>query len=771
MTDSNATDAPNARMPRVRRCLFGFVCVAVIGLLILGAEPGLSVLKNSEAKDCYYNLLVQGFRAGQLNIKKDAPPGLTRLTNPYDPAANAAYILDVGDMSYYKGKLYLYFGVAPALVLYWPYVTITGYYLQDAWAGFIFCSIGFLAGAGLLCAVWRRYFPEVKTWVAMAGVFIFGLMIVAQETEWVYCRIYEVALSGGFAFGILALAAVWAAFHQRNRQRLWLLLASTACGLAVGSRPSLLPGAVILLIPLAEAWTSDRRAGQRPRIGSLLAAAAGPIILVGLGLMSYNFLRFGNPFEFGYRYELSGFQQNAGRQFSLHYLWFNIRYYFLQPMHWSHGRPFLDSVPPWPSASQHFWRGQYYGGVMVVYPVTWTSLAILLAWRNSSIRRKSNFPWFVAVLFLFFGTCALALCLFVYATSRYELDFLPALTLLAVVGVFALEDAGFVSRLWRGIARSAWCALAACMVVTCILGSLDACASANDFAGNVLVNRRSLDSAIERYRRALAIEPKFAEAHDGLGNALFQQGRPADAIAEYEQALDIKQDLAGTRYNLGHCYYEMGRIADAIAQDKIVLELNPDFSKARNDLASCFLREGRISEALAQLEKTVEIAPDFADARNNLGYCLLQLGRVPEAIVQFKQAVQLDPQSANYRCGLGNALLKAGRGDEAIAEYQQAVTLAPTLAGAYYDLASGLLQIGRLDDAVAQYQKAVNLKPDSATYHLGLASALAQKGLAHDAAIQYKKALDLQPALVKKLQSQTNSSTPASFIKPINGKP
>ena len=35
-------------------------------------------------------------------------------------------------------------------------------------------------------------------------------------------------------------------------------------------------------------------------------AAAGPIILIGLGLMFYNALRFDNPFEFGWRYQLSG---------------------------------------------------------------------------------------------------------------------------------------------------------------------------------------------------------------------------------------------------------------------------------------------------------------------------------------------------------------------------------------------------------------------------------------------------------------------------------
>ena len=79
------------------------------------------------------------------------------------------------DLSYYKGKLYLYFGVTPALVLFWPYVALTGHYLLHKDAVVIFFSVGFLAGAGLLCAVWRRYFKETGLGVVAAGTLALGL--------------------------------------------------------------------------------------------------------------------------------------------------------------------------------------------------------------------------------------------------------------------------------------------------------------------------------------------------------------------------------------------------------------------------------------------------------------------------------------------------------------------------------------------------------------------------------------------------------------------
>ena len=200
---------------------------------------------------------MQGFRAGQLSLKKEVPPGLAQLADPYDPAAHAPY--RVLDMSYYKGKLYLYFGVTPAVVLFWPYVALTGHYLSQKDAVVIFCLVGFLASVGLLCALWRRYFAEVSVAVVAAGALALGLA-TCMPVLLARCDVYEVAISCGYALTMLALAAIWRALHEPERRCRWLAAASLAYGLAVGARPSLLFGAVILLVPVAQAWR-ERRTG------------------------------------------------------------------------------------------------------------------------------------------------------------------------------------------------------------------------------------------------------------------------------------------------------------------------------------------------------------------------------------------------------------------------------------------------------------------------------------------------------------------------------
>ena len=123
------------------------------------------------------------------------------------------------DQSYYRGKLYLYFGVTPALLLFWPYAALTGHYLWHKTAVVIFFTAGFLASVGLLWAVWRRYFERVSVGVVMAGAVALGMVnfapVILQR-----CDVYEVAISCGHALTMVTLLLVWQALHAA-RGRWW----------------------------------------------------------------------------------------------------------------------------------------------------------------------------------------------------------------------------------------------------------------------------------------------------------------------------------------------------------------------------------------------------------------------------------------------------------------------------------------------------------------------------------------------------------------------
>ena len=323
------------------------VCALVIGVYAYVAQSRALELVSPNAADTYYNLLVQGFRDGHLSVKKEVPPALAKLADPYDPDANRVYWgppYGIGDLSYYKGRLYLYFGVTPALMLFWPVAALTGHYLFYGQAVTMFCAVGFLASMGILRGLWRRYFSEVSVWAvaacALGLALATGVPLLLER-----CGVYEVAISCGYMLAMLALGAIWCALHEREGRWQWLAAASVAYGLALGARPNLLFGAIILLAPVGQARQ------ERRQVWPMLAAATVPITLIGLGLMLYNELRFDNPLEFGWHYQLAGEQHVTRQLFNPHYLWFNFRVYLLKPARWSSRFPFVCEIalPPVPA--------------------------------------------------------------------------------------------------------------------------------------------------------------------------------------------------------------------------------------------------------------------------------------------------------------------------------------------------------------------------------------------------------------------------------------
>jgi tetratricopeptide (TPR) repeat protein len=638
------------------RALVG-VCALVIGMYACMAQSGVLELMSPNAADTSYNLLVQGFRAGQLSLKKEAPPKLAELADPYDPAANGlpSWLFD---LSYYKGRLYLYFGVTPVLILFWPFAVLTGHYLLQRQAVAIFCGLGFLASVGLLRALWRRYFAEVSLGVVVACVLALGLatgvpVLLARSAVW------EVPISCGYMLTMLALGAIWCAMHEPERRSGWLVTASAAYGLAVGARPSLLLGSIILLVPVAQAWR------ERRRIEGLLIAAIVPMVLIGLGLMLYNELRFDNPFEFGLHYQLSDERRIARPFFSLHHLWFNFRVYFLEPTRWRARFPFVQGIVVPPAPPDHG-NVEHPFGVLTNIPLVWLALAAPLAWRDRSDQAGGVLRWFVTAVALLFGIEALTLGFYYCTASRFEVEFLPALLLLAVVGILGLERAlaptprsGLADQpLWRRAARCSWSFLLVFSMAFNLLASVGYYAEVQTDVGTVLLQTGKVSEAVGHYQQALRINPAYAGAHEGLGIALVQLGKLPEAIQHYEQALRSSPDYIEVHVNLGNALVRMGKVQQAVEQYEQALRINPDYAEAHSNLGAIYQRMGKLPEAVAQYELALRSKPDSVEAHFNLGLALEKLGRTTEAIQHYQQALKLRWDFAPAR----NALTRLGAG-------------------------------------------------------------------------------------------------------------
>jgi tetratricopeptide (TPR) repeat protein len=541
--------------------------------------------------------------------------------------------------------------------------------------------------------------------------------------------VYEVAVGCGYALTMLALCGIWFALHDTQRRWRWLAAASLAYGLAVAARPSLLLGAVILLVPVIQVWREKRR------LWPLLAAACGP-----------------NPLEFGQRYQLP---LTVHEQFRWRYLWFNIRVGFLKPAQWSGDFPFLDNIAA-PAKPAGYCNLEDAFGILTSIPVVWLALAAPLAWRGREEQRRSRLRLFLGAVAALFWMCALPLIFHDSMCLRYELEYASPLVLLAAVGVFAVERAPAGRPVWRRAARCGWVLLLGYSVVFTLLVSYKVNADGHQNFGSALLIKARLDEAIAQYQKTLQMRPGSEVVHNNLANALLREGRMEDAITHYRQALQIKPDYPEARCNFGNALLQEGKVDEAIVQCQLALQLKATTSGANITLGNAFMDKGRVDDAIVQFRLALQTTPDSAIAQFNLGTALMRKGRVDDAILQFRAALKNKPDDSNARLSLGMALAQQGKIEEAILQFQMALQLKPadpaiqiTLAWLLATTADASLRDGGKALELARQADLETDQQNPFVLH-ALAAACAETG-------KFSEAVETAQRALRLAQAQTNT--------------
>lgn len=412
----------------------------------------------------YYQALVRGWTKGQLHLDVEPMPELLALADPYDPEHNTLYKL--GDASLYRNRYYIYFGPAPAATLMLPYALLTGHHMTMGAATFVFASVAFLAASALWLGLRRRFFPESRGWTAPCGVLAIGfgthLLAMAQRPMF-----WELAISSGIAFSLLAVFAAWRAMEGK-RPLLSMAMAGLCVGLAVASRPTCLFASPLLLAPLWLAWRENRPWFR------MAVAATVPLAACGLAIMAHNYARFENPLEWGQNYQLSGAYESKLRHFSLFFFPHNFATYFFHPLTWTSEFPFAKAVPAPACTVPGYFGTEEVSGLAATFPYLWFGLALPLAWRRrnpADARRLA--AGLAAVGGYALPVMVLVLCYF-STTMRYEADFGVALAVIALVGLLGLERAAQASRWpWRAVVATVGVLAAGATVIVGVLVSLD----------------------------------------------------------------------------------------------------------------------------------------------------------------------------------------------------------------------------------------------------------------------------------------------------------
>lgn len=404
-----------------------------------------------------YNRLADGFLVGQTSFLEKPPPELAKLANPYDPAQGAEYKGQYHDVTYYRGKYYLYFGPTPAVVLLAPWKLLTGVSLPQNLAVVVFAWGAAVWGVILALEIRRRFFPETS-WPVMGGMALaisFGTLLPMLLRRPLY---YELAVASACFFGMGALWFLLKGLSEKGRRPGWLAGAGLCLGLAVGARPNYVFGAAgIMAICLLDWWRSTCRTDSvMMRLRSMalpVVALLGPFAACIVALLAYNYARFGSITEFGTSYMLAGSNQNGLEQLGLRYVPINLYYYLCAPPQLSAYFPFVQVIhfPPFHPPTGYSGQENTYG-LALALPVMW-----LLGFVWVAVRKKAPVqPWHA------WGRPAIAfalanlgfLLLLMGAANRYMVDFVPPLMVLAMLGLMLAEKRLAGWRRW--LLRTGW---------------------------------------------------------------------------------------------------------------------------------------------------------------------------------------------------------------------------------------------------------------------------------------------------------------------------
>lgn len=258
-----------------------------------------------------YQKLAGQLAIGEVTYPEEVPEFLLEMENPYDLNARKEASAKAGegymwDVALYEGKYYVYFGITPVILFYLPFYLCTG---KAALPNDIVVFLGvamFISGVFLLVYRFlKRKYPDVPfllylllSLLVANGSGIYNLLI--------YPSMYCVPIAVGLGLTVWGLALWLGALEKPKLSGFQLVLGSLCMALVAGCRPQMLLWSFLAIPLFYSAFVKEKTLLPTSKNGvAKLACFAVPYIVVAAGLMYYNAIRFGSPFDFGANYNLT----------------------------------------------------------------------------------------------------------------------------------------------------------------------------------------------------------------------------------------------------------------------------------------------------------------------------------------------------------------------------------------------------------------------------------------------------------------------------------
>ncbi len=470
------------RFPVLRRVVrlttLAAVLLGIVVVYLFVVTAG--TFKEWPTYNALYDSLATGFQQGHLYLPIEPPAALVAAENPLDPVNIGLWF---PDLSFYKGKYYIYWSPFPSLAI-WAVKSIFRIrkVIGDQYPCFAFYVVYVFAGALLLQRMGRRLFPGLPHYLLLLAIAVHAF---ANPTPYLIATpgIYEAAIAGAQSFVLLGIVAAFDALGGVRRwTRLRLVAAGIAWSIALACRVSI--GPTVFLFVLATALVPNRNGNRWLTALRDVALMSAPLAVTSAALLYYNKARFDSWLEFG-----TGVQLNVVHyRGSFGYIAPNLYSYLLRWPRLSCQFPFATA--PWDAGPSSFptgytlpegyWIQEPVVGMIVAAPWVWLCplglffLVSHLLQRQSVMRPTRATPsysslWCAAVFLILASVTALPFIATFNATMRYLGDVTAGFLLFATWSGWTLYHRLHRRPALRVVVGVTFTALAVCSIAVGLL--------------------------------------------------------------------------------------------------------------------------------------------------------------------------------------------------------------------------------------------------------------------------------------------------------------
>lgn len=376
-----------------------------------------------------YQELAEVLKDGEVRLNHPVDERLKEVENPYDTITLYVEGIDYRmDYAYHNGAYYVYFGIIPELLLYFPYHLITGKDLPNYVAGTVF-SVLFIIGAFWVSAqILLRYSKKIS----FLHYLLLALSICSfSQVFYMVARpdLYHIPIIAANAFTLLGTASWLAALNNEKKSAVFLVLGSFFMALVAGCRPQMVAYSFSAVVLFYSFTVKERKMfslkGWKNTIAFVL-----PYGIVAIPVCWYNWKRFGSIFEFGATLSLTTNDMNT-RGFNWERVWNGVYSFLLQTPSTMSEFPFIGKTN-----LDIYYMGRNlteftFGGLLIVNAVAWIIFYFLF------IEKKKKFSWEYKALYGTFLSVSLIIAIFdangAGILQRYMGDLIPGIVLAAVL--------------------------------------------------------------------------------------------------------------------------------------------------------------------------------------------------------------------------------------------------------------------------------------------------------------------------------------------------